>query len=261
MMAAGIRQNLGTYVSRESAIHSLDPAAKMLLFIVLIASILVCHDWLSVGLVTAFMASLFLMSKVGISFYLGSLRYFSWMFALSFAINMLFPRDPGFRALSIGALNMAGLFTLRLALMILAGTLFTVTTAPHEIADSVLVFTGLKGRLGRKIADLATILSISLRFIPVMFEEAERIRIAQMLRGQKAHGLRERTKAVVNLTVPLFQSSLRRATYLGFALEARCYGYMVPKTEGLRFGGHEVALLTASGACLTAVVLLRLRLR
>lgn len=261
MMAARIRQNFGRYVSRESTIHGLDPLAKILVFALLIASILVCHDWPSVGFVAAFVAGLCLMSKVGLSFYLGSLKYFTWMFALSFAVNVLFPKGSGSGPLSIEAVNIAGIFSVRLALMILAGTLFTVTTAPYEIGDSILVLTGLRGSLGRRVADLATILSISLRFIPVMFEEAERIRIAQMLRGQKAQGLRGRARAVVNLIVPLFQSSLRRATYLGFALEARCYGYTVPRTEGLRFGGREVALIGASGACLMAIVLLRSRLR
>ena len=260
-MASGIRQSFGRYVSRESVIHGLDPFVKMTVFAIIIASILLCRDWTSLALAAALLTTLCIVSQVGMRFYLSGLRYFSWMFALSFAINVFFPRGSTESPLSTGALNIAGIFSLRLGLMILAGTLFTVTTAPHEIGDSLLMFTRFRGRVGRRVADLATILSISLRFIPVMFEEAERIKIAQMLRGQRARGLRQRVRTVVNLIVPLFQSSLRRATYLSFALEARCYGHMVPRTEGLRLGFYEAVLLAVSSGCLALIILLRAGLR
>jgi energy-coupling factor transport system permease protein len=259
-MAAGMRQNFGRYISRESLIHGLEPVAKLLLFAMIITSILLCSGWIPLVPVAAFLTFLCLSSRVSITFYLGSLKYFSWMFALSFAVNVIFPRESAYGAFSPEALNIAGIYSVRLALMVLAGTLFTVTTAPHEIGDSLLVFTGLRGRVGRRMADLATILSIALRFVPVMFEEAERIRTAQMLRGQKAGGLRGRVRAVVNLIVPLFQSSLRKAASLGFALESRCYGYMAPRTERLRLGGREAAVITASALCLVLVVALRSRI-
>lgn len=256
-MAAGLRQNFGRYISRDSVIHGLDPLTRVFIFILIIASILLARDWPALALLGAFLTALCLASKVSFTFYLGGLKYFSWMFALSFAINVVFPRDSTYAAFSPEALNIAGIYSVRLGLMILAGTLFTVTTAPHEIGDSLLTFTRFRGRVGRRVADLAVIISISLRFIPVMFEEAERIRTAQMLRGQRARGLRERVQAVVNLIVPLLQSSLRKAADLGFALESRCYGYMVPRTEGMRFGRSEAALLLASAACLAFIVLSR----
>ncbi len=256
-MAAGLRQNFGRYVSRESAVHGLDPSAKMSVFVLLIASVLISKDWISLAVVAAFLICLCLVSRVGLLFYFGSFRYFAWMFALSFAINVVFPRESTCGAFTPEALNVAGIFSVRLALMILAGTLFTVTTAPYEIGDSLLMFTRFRGRAGRRVADLATVLSIALRFIPVLFEEAERIRIAQMLRGQKTRGLRRRVESVVNLIIPLFQSSLRKAANLGYALEARCYGYMVPKMGRVRFGKSEVALLAASSVCLVLVIFLR----
>lgn len=256
-MAAGLRQNFGRYISRESLIHGLEPLTKLLVFAIMIASILLSSSWIPLLPVAALLACLCIASRVNIAFYLGSLKYFSWMFALSFALNVIFPRESAYGAFSPEALNVAGVYSVRLSLMILAGTLFTVTTAPHEIGDSLLVFAGFKGRVGRRVADLATVISIALRFVPVMFEEAERIRTAQMLRGQRAGGLGGRVRAVVNLIVPLFQSSLKKAADLGFALESRCYGYMVPRTERLRFGGREAAVISASVLCLVLVVALR----
>jgi energy-coupling factor transport system permease protein len=256
-MATRLRQSFGRYVSRESVMHGLDPSVKVAVFLMLIVSILLCGGWPATGIVAALLVALCAASGVSLAFYLGGLKYFTWMFALSFAINLLFPRNPAQHALSPGALNTAGVFSARLALMILAGTLFTVTTAPHEIGDSLLAFAGLRGRAGRKVADLAAILSISLRFIPVMFEEAERIRTAQMLRGQKARGLSGRVRAVVNLIAPLFQASLRKAAVLGFALESRCYGYMVPKGAGMRVGRSEWLMLALSAACMASLLVIR----
>jgi energy-coupling factor transport system permease protein len=255
-MAAGVRRSFLRYVSADSAVHRLDPSAKAGAFAVILAMVFLSRGWVVMLPVAALVIALCGLSRVGFSFYLTTLGRFSWMFALSFAINAVFPRAFGYSALSSGALNVAGIFSARLALMVLTGAVFTVTTAPHEIGDSLLAVCGSGGRAGRKAADLATILSISLRFIPVMFEEAERIKTAQMLRGQKSHSLRQRIGAVVNLIVPLFQSSLRKAGDLGFALESRCYGYRVPRTGAIRFGSGEVLVLGASFACLALLILL-----
>ncbi len=260
-MAAGLRQTFGRYIARESAVHDLQPPAKMLVFALLLASVLLSSTWAALAVAGAYTAGLCILSRVRLTFYLAGLKYFSWMFALSFAVNVAFPREAAHEAFSPEALGVAAIYAVRLGLMILAGTLFTVTTAPHELGDGLLAFGGARGRLGRKAADLATILSIALRFVPVMFEEAERIRTAQMLRGQRARGLGGRVRAVVNLIVPLLQSSLRKATDLGYALESRCYGYMVPAAEGLHIRSGEAALLAASAGCLTVVVLMRAGLR
>lgn len=260
-MLGGVKQSLGRYVSRESAVHRLDPSARLVVFILIIASVFTCRNWVSVGLVTILLAGLCVASRVGLTFYLRSLKYFAWMFALSFAVNVIFPRDPGTQALSLEAVNVAGVFSARLGLMVITATVFTVTTAPHEIGDILLGFTGLRGRAGRRVADLATIVSVSLRFVPVMFEEAERIKTAQMLRGQEARGPVQRVRGVINLMVPLFQSSLRKSTNLGFALESRCYGYAVPRAEGPRFGRNEALFVSISLLCFVGLVLLRVGVR
>jgi energy-coupling factor transport system permease protein len=256
-MTFGVRQRFGRYVALESRLHGLDPTAKGLLFILVIAAIFLSASWLRLGIVASYIFVLCAMSRVGFTFFLDSLRYFSWMFALSFAVNVIFPRGDRAGALSYGALNVAGIFSVRLMLMILAATLATVVTCPSEIGDSLLVLSRLKGRLGRRVAEFVAVLSIAMRFVPVMFEEAERIKAAQMLRGQTTSGLRQRVKSVVGLIVPLLESSLRRATNLGYALEARCFGYRVPKSPGLRLGSVEVIFVGSGLALVLALAVVR----
>jgi energy-coupling factor transport system permease protein len=256
-MVFGARQQLGRYVAVRSPLHVLDSPVKLLLFLLLVASIFLSTTWLRLGFVSAYILVLCLASRVSLRFYIGNLKYFLWMFALSFAINVIFPRGSRAPAFSYEALSVAGIFSARLALMIVAATILTVVTCPSEIGDSVLVLARLKGGIGRRAAEFASLLSISLRFVPVMFEEAERIRSAQILRGHRASGLTQRVQFVIGLITPLIGSSMRRATNLGFALQARCYGYNVPRSAGLRLGRREIILGGSAVAVLLGLIISR----
>jgi energy-coupling factor transport system permease protein len=257
-MTYGVRQQFGKYIALDSHLHGLDPLVKLGVFVIIIISIFVATAWFHLAYLAVYISVLCLLSRVHFRFYLESLKYFSWMFALSFVVNVIFPRGGGVEAWSYPALGIAGIFTVRLALMIMAATLLTVVTCPSEIGDSVLALSKIGGGAGRRAAELASLLSISLRFVPVMFEEAERIKAAQMLRGQPASGLVRRIRFVVGLIVPLLDSSLRRATNLGFALEARCYGYRVPKVAGLRVGRDEIIIGSSGVAVLAGLLVMRL---
>jgi len=240
-----------------SPLHRLDPAAKILIFSLLLVSILISHSWISMAVAAGYIAVLCLASRVKLLFYMESLKYFTWMFALSFALNLLFPRGVDTRRLSYEALNTAGVFSVRLALMILAATLLTVVTSPSEVGDSLLLISRFRGRVGRRAAEFATLVSMSLRFVPVMFEEADRIRAAQMLRGQATSGLGNRVRSVVNLIVPLLESALRRSESLGYALEARCYGYRVPRSPDLRAGLNEIIFVCVGIVVLVVLIMMR----
>jgi energy-coupling factor transport system permease protein len=241
----------------ESPLHRLDPAAKIAVFCLLLVSILLSRSWTSMAVAGGYIAILCVASRVELLFFFESLKYFAWMFALSFAVNLVFPRGAEAERLSYEALNIAGIFSVRLALMILAATLLTIVTSPSEIGDGLLFLSRAKGRTGRRAAEFATLVSISLRFVPVMFEEAERIRAAQMLRGQRASGLLDRVRSVVTLIVPLLESAMRRSVSLGYALEARCYGYRVPRTPDLRVGANEIIFGCGGIGLLVMLVLMR----
>jgi energy-coupling factor transport system permease protein len=256
-MAVGVRRTFGQYVPLDSHLHRLEPLVKIIVFCSVLAGILLSVGWVQLGFLLAYILFLCLISKVRLAFYIGNLKYFTWMFALSFAINIIFPRGTAAQRFSLQALNVAGIFSVRLVLMILAASVMTVVTAPSEIGDSILVFSRIKGRVGRWAAEFASLLSISLRFVPVMFEEAERIKAAQTLRGQSMSGLANKVKSATGLVIPLIDSSLRRAGNLGFALEARCYGYKIPTRPRLRFGGREAILTSSSILVLLGIVIMR----
>ena len=256
-MAFGARQSFGRYIAVQSHLHLLDPLVKILVFALVMISIFSAASWLAIAAVTGYVILLGRASRVRLGFYLESLKYFAWMFALSFAINVIFPRDSTVGAFSPQALALAGIFASRLALMIFVAAIFTVVTCPSEIGEGLMVLSRVRGRVGRRAAEAAAVLSMALRFVPVMFEEAERIRAAQILRGARPRGLTGRVRSVVEVIVPLMESSLRRAGNLGFALEARCYGYRVPASRGVSLGRDEVAFLASVIGLLLVVIRLR----
>jgi energy-coupling factor transport system permease protein len=240
-----------------SHLHRLDPVVKLAVFALVLAGILLSGTWFHLAYVGVYVAFLCAISRVRPVFYLESLRYFSWMFALSLLINVAFPRGMGVGSFSAQALKVAAVFSVRLLLMILAATVMTVVTAPSEIGDSVLMVSKLRGKAGRRAAEFASLISISMRFVPVMFEEAERIKAAQVLRGRSLKGLGNKVMFAVGLVVPLIDSSIRRAGNLGFALEARCYGYRIPTSPGLSIGRSEVMLGGSGVLMFLGLLLLR----
>ena len=94
-MNLGAKESFGRYIALESPLHGLDPFIKILMFAAVIVSVLLAVAWHHLACLAAYVVILCLLSRVRIAFYLDSLKYFSWMFALSFAINVIFPRAGG----------------------------------------------------------------------------------------------------------------------------------------------------------------------
>ncbi|MFZ1946539.1 MAG: energy-coupling factor transporter transmembrane protein EcfT [bacterium] len=260
-MSFALRQQFGRYVAVESPLHALDPAVKILVFAVVLASVFLASNYVGLGAVAAGVVALCGLSRIRAAFYFQSLKCFLWMFALALAINVIFPRGGLSQAFTGGALAAAGLATGRLVLMILAATAFTMVTNPSELGDTMVsLAVGVarsRGRAGRKAADFAAVVSMALRFVPVMLEEAERVRAAQVLRGAARRGLRGRVRSLAEVIVPLVESSLRRSANLAFALDARCYGFALPAARAVRVGVNEAGFLAGSAALVWAVLALR----
>ena len=112
--------------------------------------------------------------------------------------------------------------------------------------------------------ELAQIMSIALRYIPILIDETERIMNAQKARGAnfESGGLVSRVKAVIPVLIPLLLSSFRRAEELGDAMEARCYtgGRKRTKYKKLRFTWRDLLAFLAGAALITGVVLLNVYL-
>ena len=137
----------------------------------------------------------------------------------------------------------------------------TLTTTPNELTDGLEKGLGFLKRVGVPVHEVAMMMSIALRFIPILIEEADKIMKAQMARGAdfESGNIVQRAKSMVPLLVPLFISAFRRATDLAMAMEARCYrgGEGRTKMKPLRYHRRDRLAQLLLVLYLAAVIVLR----
>ena len=114
---------------------------------------------------------------------------------------------------------------IRLVLLIIGTSLMTLTTTPNQLTDGLEKSLGFLNKIHVPVHAIAMMMSIALRFIPILIEETDKIMKAQMARGADFENgnLIQKAKNMIPLLIPLFVSAFRRADDLAMAMEARCY--------------------------------------
>ena len=115
---------------------------------------------------------------------------------------------------------------LRIFVLITATSIFlTYTTTPMDLTDALEALLAPLKLFHVPVHVFAMMMSITLRFIPTLTEETEKIMNAQKARGADFinGSLIKRVKALIPILIPLFSSAINRATQLADAMECRCY--------------------------------------
>ena len=169
---------------------------------------------------------------------LHTFRPFLWLILITFGLHLFFAEGRiwvevpwvGWSITDVGV-RQGTLFAGRLLVVIGTSTLLLLTTTPTDLADGLERLLRPLARWRIPVSELSLMLTIALRFIPTIFEEAYRIQRAQVARGATLQqGLFRRLHAVVSILIPVYVAVFRRATELGIALEARGYPGVVPRT-------------------------------
>ena len=222
---------LGQYYPADSAVHRLDPRVKIVLLVALIVAIFLAGNLLAFVPIVAFLCVSARLSKVPVKMMLKGIKPLRFIIILTFVLNVFFLQgetpllDLGFVVIKKESLLTAVYYTLRLVLLVLASSLLTLTTPPIVLTDGLERLLSPLRVIRFPAHEMAMMMSIALRFIPTLLEEADKIMKAQTARGadfESGH-LIARAKAMVPLLVPLFVSAFRRAGDLAMAMEARCY--------------------------------------
>ena len=222
---------LGQYYPTDSPIHKMDPRVKILLLIALIVAIFLARNLLAFVPVIAFLVLVTRLSRVPVKMMIKSLKPLRLILILTFALNLFFLQgetpllDLGFAVIKKESLITAVHYSLRLILLVLGSSLLTLTTPPITLTDGLERLLSPLRVIHFPAHEMAMMMSIALRFIPTLLEEADKIMKAQTARGAdfESGNLITRAKAMVPLLVPLFVSAFRRAGDLAMAMEARCY--------------------------------------
>ena len=222
---------LGQYYPVKSFVHDLDPRVKIVLTIAFIVAVFLGSSLLSMIPITAFILIAAKAANLPLKLLLKGIKPLRIILIFTFLLNLFFTAGETvllqvwkIRVTQEGLL-LAIRFSMRLVFLVTGASLLTLTTQPVVLTDGLERLMSPLAKLGFPAHELAMMMSIALRFIPTLLEEADKIMKAQMARGAdfESGNLLQRARAMVPLLVPLFVSAFRRAGDLAMAMEARCY--------------------------------------
>lgn len=221
---------LGQYYPVDSLLHRMDPRTKLFGTLVYIVSLFIADNLLAYAAATVFLVTAIRLSKVPVKFMVRGLKAIVFLLLISVSFNLfLTPGTPifkiGFLQMTWEGVEFAAFMAIRLIYLVMGSTILTLTTTPNQLTDGLEKSLGFLNRVGVPVHEVSMMMSIALRFIPILIEETDKIMKAQMARGAdfESGNLIQKAKAMVPLLVPLFISAFRRATDLAMAMEARCY--------------------------------------
>lgn len=218
----GLPLNFSLYVPGNSLLHRADPRTKIITAALIIIALFSYMNWLTVAGVFALVVGFALAAKIPFGPVAKMMRPLSILILFTLIVHSLSWQPFGF---SIEGFARGGLFTLRLVDVMMISLLVTLTTSPVALSDGLTLLMKPLRKLKVPVDDLAIILSIALRYIPTILEEALNIVKAQTARGASFSegNMFSRLKAWIPVIVPLLIQLFRRADTLALAMEARCY--------------------------------------
>lgn len=221
---------IGQYIPGDSFIHRLDPRVKILAVALYIAAIFLINNILIYIPLAIIILAILKTTKIPLKFVLNGLKPLRFIIILTFIINVFMtPGEILYKfwifTITKEGIEIAVFMGLRLAFLVLGTSLLTLTTSPIALTDGLESIMKPLSKIGFPSHQLAMMMTIALRFIPTLFEEADKIIKSQTARGAdfESGNIFKRAKSLVPLLVPLFINAFRRADELATAMEARCY--------------------------------------
>lgn len=221
---------LGQYYHADSVIHKLDPRVKLATTMLFIISLFVFNGIFGYVLAAIFLTVIIKLSKVPFKFMVKGMKAIVFLILITVVFNLfLTPGEPLITVWKLTitkeGVELAVFLTIRLALLIIGSSVMTLTTTPNQLTDGMEKMMGPLKKIKIPVHEIAMMMSIALRFIPILMEETDKIMKAQIARGAdfESGNIIKKAKSLVPLLVPLFISAFRRANDLAMAMEARCY--------------------------------------
>lgn len=221
---------IGQYYRENSVIHRLDPRVKLFGTMVFLISLFVSDNIIGYGIATLALISVIKVSRVPFKFIVRGLKAIVILLLISVSFNLF--TTPGTIIWKFGILKItyegvynAIFMAVRLIYLIIGSSLMTLTTTPNDLTDGLEKSLGFLNKIKIPVHEIAMMMSIALRFIPILMEETDKIMKAQRARGAdfESGGILKRAKSMVPILVPLLISAFRRANDLATAMDARCY--------------------------------------
>ncbi|WP_053364795.1 energy-coupling factor transporter transmembrane component T family protein [Bacillus sp. FJAT-27245] len=257
----------GRYVPAESAIHRMDPRSKLILVFAFVGIVFIANNAITYTLLGLYTFYLLGLSKIPFRFLFEGLKPIFFLVIFTLLLHLFLTKegnvvvDLGFMKIYEEGIRQGIFISMRFFFLILVTSLLTLTTTPIEITDGLEVLLNPLKKIRFPVHEMALMMSISLRFIPTLMQETDKIMKAQAARGVEfASGpIKERVKAIIPLLIPLFVSSFKRAEDLATAMEARGYRGGEGRTRFRQLYWKPLDSLQVGLLLLLAIVLVLLR--
>jgi energy-coupling factor transport system permease protein len=260
--------SFGQYYPGKSFVHRCDPRIKILFLIVYITAIFLCENFYSLGVCALGFFVIAAFSGIPFKTLLKSVKGILFLLLFMTILNLFLYQGETvlwqwkFIVITKEAIYYTIFLAVRLFLLVLGSSLLTLTTTPVSLADGIESLLSPLKVIHFPVHELALIMSIALRFIPILTDETARIMNAQKARGAdfESGGLIQRVKAVLPILIPLLISAFRRADELGDAMDARCYSGSKVRTKykKLTYGWRDLIVALFGCMLLAGIILFRI---
>lgn len=257
---------IGQYYPSGSKLHSMDPRVKIVCTLLYLISLFLFDNIWGYLVATAFLVFVIRISKVPFKYIVRGLKSIIMLLMITVVFN-LFLNKTGkilvefwiFQITDEG-LKTAIFMAIRLIYLILGSSIMTFTTTPNALTDGIEKLLWPLHKIKVPVHEIAMMMSIALRFIPILLEETDKIMKAQIARGAdlESGNIIQKAKAMIPILVPLFVSAFRRANDLAMAMEARCYrgGEGRTKMKPLVYTNNDyIAYAITVGYVIAAVII------
>lgn len=228
----------------------MDPRTKLLATLLYIIALFIANNPVAIALVLSCLVVVIVISKVPFSFMVRGLRGIVMLVVIAGIFNLFLTPGETLWHWSIFTITLEGLrsailMTVRMVFLIIGTSIMTLTTTPNQLTDGLETGLHFLTYIKVPVHEIAMMMSIALRFIPILVDETDKIMKAQQARGAdfESGNILQRARAMVPILVPLFISAFRRANDLAMAMEARCYhgGEGRTKMKPLHYAGRDYA--------------------
>lgn len=256
---------IGQYYATESVIHKLDPRVKVVCTFAYIIS-LFCFNQLSGYIIAAlFFLCITKLSKVPFKFIVRGIRPVLFMLVFTAMLNLLWTSGGnvivkfGIITITEEGIERTVFMALRLVFLIIGSSIMTLTTTPNQLTDAIEKLLKPLNRIKVPVHEIAMMMSIALRFIPILIEETDKIMKAQLARGAdfESGNIFRRIKSMAPIIIPLFVSAARRASDLALAMDARCYngGSGRTKMKPLEYKSRDIAAYLLMAGYIAVIIM------
>ena len=254
---------IGTYYPVDSPIHRLDPRIKLIAVLVFLVSLFLFSSFTGYAVVTVVLLTVVFLSRVPLSYIFKGMRAIVFLLVFTSFFNLFFTEGDilwewEFIHITYQGVRQTIFMAMRLIYLVVGSSMLTYTTTPGQLTDAIEFLLGWLKVFRVPVHDFAMMMSLALRFIPLLLAEANRILDAQSARGADIEngGIVKKMRSFVSILVPLLVSATRRAYELGLAMEARCYnsGKKATKLKPLRFRFSDFLMLPLMVGYIAAIV-------